>query len=434
LLQHEFKPYLGTLVSNIKNEIQQKKHELQIIKLNSPVSRIKFISKLSQLAETKSIVIHETCFSTHVNLLHQIENEIEANEKNIDAIVVNGFGSDVKDYKNEEQVAILLDALGRESSHLPVSIILCLPTFIIDIAYRRAPHFWKIVSNNILEIKPFESLTRELELPLEETIERNNHKNSLAKFEQKLEELRQKPDLLPADLLPQLLELAKTYFFDQQFEKSFEAYNEILAYQSESNNPVVFAKVMQNIGIILHIWGCYDKAKHHYMESDRVFTQINDMNGLATCKYQLGLLYQDLGEFDKAIEYFNKSIEESKNTNYTTIEINSLINLGSIYNEIGLYKEAVEKYHHGFELSRSSNNPEKMAICLSFTGRVYEEKGMFRESVKYFVTAKTLLTNLNQDWTFLIKDSMDVIEEKVGKEEFKTLVDEALRQTIKKKS
>ncbi len=434
MLQHELKPYLGALISDIKNELSQKKHELQIVKLNSPVSRIKFISNLSQLAELKGIEIHETSFSTHVNLLHQIENEIEQSEKNLDAVVVNSFGQEVNDHKNEEQVAILLDAFGREISHLPISIIFCLPAFIIDIAYRRAPHFWKSISNRIIDVKPQEDFSREVELLLDDSENGFQKEQSLAHLEEKLEELRQKPDILPTELLPHLMELAKAYFHDKQYEKSFEAYNEILAYQSESNNPVVFAKIMLNIGIILHIWGCYDKARLHYQDSERVFSEINDKNGLSTSKYQLGILYQDLGEFDKAIDYFNQSIDLCKHTKAVSIEINSIINLGSIYNEIGLYKEAVEKYHQGFELARQNHDQKKMAICLSFTGRVYEEKGMYRESIKYFIAAKTLLNHLNLNWMHLVKDSLDTIEEKIGTDEFKKLVDEALRQTVKKKS
>ncbi len=433
MLQHELKPYLAALVSEIKSDVEQKKHELQVVKLNSPVSRIKFISKLGQMSELQGIEIHETCFSTHVNLLHQIENEIDKNEKKLDAIVVNSFGNEVTDYKNEEQVAILLDALGRESAHLPITIVLCMPSFIIDIALRRAPHFWKVISNKIIDIRPLEAFSREMDLPLEDISSPNQESANLKIQEEKFEELRQKPDMLPTDILPQLMLLAKTYFYNQEYEKSFEAYNEILAYQSEANNPVLFAKVMQNIGIILHIWGCYDNAKHHYLESDRVFSQINDRKGLSTSKYQLGLMHQDLGEFDKAIELFNSSIDLSHKAGSTLIEINALINLGSIYNEIGLYKEAVEKYHEAFELARKSNNQRKMAISLSFTGRVYEEKSMYRESIKYFIAAKTLLTHLKEDWTRLVKDSLDLIEEKVGKDEFNHLVEEALRQTVKKK-
>ncbi|ACF14160.1 TPR repeat-containing protein [Chloroherpeton thalassium ATCC 35110] len=433
MIQYQFKHQLGELISELRADVRSQKPQLRVIRINSPVFRIKLIGKLSQLSETKGIVVLETCFSTHANLMHQLENEIIRSNKKIDAIVVNSFGEAVKDHTNEEHVASLLDTLGRETSKIPASVIICLPTFILDIAYRRSPNFWRAISENIIEFKPHGELPKELEYNVDELSFSPNLKKRIEILEAKLADLRETADALPTELMPALIELGKTYFEDHQYEKSFEAYNETLHYQTESSNPIGYAQVMYNLGMILHIWGCYDKARNYYRVSEKVREEVSDIEGLASAKHQLGLLYQDLGEFDKSISYYKSSISDNKQLENTKGIVNTLINFGGILEEIGLYKEAVEKYHEAFELARKIGAQRHMALSLAYTGRVYEEKRMHRGSVKYFIAAQTLCEKLNLNYKIVINESLLRIKEQLGADEFEKIVEESKRLTRRKR-
>lgn len=433
MIQYQFKHQLGELISELRSDVRSQKPQLRVIRINSPVFRIKLIGKLTQLSESKGVVVLETYFSTHVNLIHQLENEVSRSKKKIDAIVVNSFGEEVKDHSHEEQVAMLLDTLGREISKIPCSVIICLPTFILDIAYRRSPNFWRAISRNIIEFKPHGELPKELEYNADEMSFSENRQKHIEILEQRLAELRETADALPTELIPVLVELGKFYFEDRQYEKSFEAYNETLHYQTESSNPIGYAQVMYNLGMILHIWGCYDKAKSYYRVSEKVREEATDTEGLASSKHQLGLLYQDLGEFDKAITYYKKSISSNRLLENTKGIVNTLINFGSILEEIGLYKEAVEKYHEAFELSRKISSQRHMALSLAYTGRVYEEKSMHRGSVKYFIAAQTICEKLNLSYKTVITESLARIKEQLGADEFDKIVEESKRLTRRKR-
>ena len=251
MIQYQFKHQLSELISDLRADVRSQKPQLRVIRINSPVFRIKLIGKLTQLSEAKGMVVLETYFSTHVNLIHQLENEMSRAKKKIDAVVVNSFGEEVKDLTNEEQVAMLLDTLGREIVKIPVSVIICLPTFILDIAYRRSPNFWRAVSGKIVEFKPHGDLPKELEYNADQIDFSANSKKRIEILETKLAELRETADVLPTELIPALIELGKTYFDDHQYEKSFEAYNETLQYQTESSNPLGYAQVMYTLGMIL---------------------------------------------------------------------------------------------------------------------------------------------------------------------------------------
>lgn len=425
LIQYQFKNQLGEVITDLRAQIQANHPQLWVIRLNSPVHRIKLIGKLNQLAESKGIRVREIYFSPNLGLLDQIENEVERSGNTLDALLINGFGTALKDIGNEEQIAVLLDEFGRDLPKLPVSVVLWLPAFILDIAYRRSPNFWKHVSENIIDFKQDGLYPKEVEYSIKYIESPEVRKNRLKIIEKQLEELRQKPDALPAEFTPLLLMLGTNYFDDEQYEKAFEAFTEMLSQISESTNPVSFADVMYRLGMIYHVWGYYEKAKEHYRASERIRLELGDTEGLASTRHQLGLLYQDLGEFDRAIECYTKSIELNKSVGLTKYIANTLINMGTIYEEIGTYKDAVAKYREAFDLARQAQDQRLMALSLAYTGRIYEENDKKRESVKYLVAAHTLFERLELPYQEFIAEHLRKIEEYIGTEEYQKLVEES---------
>ncbi|NTW49119.1 MAG: tetratricopeptide repeat protein [Chlorobiales bacterium] len=425
MIQYQFKNQLGEIITELRNQIQARRPQLWVIRLNSPVYRIKLIGKLNQLAESKGIRARETYFSPNLRLLDQIETEYDRSAGAIDTLLINGFGSALKDIGNEDQIAALLEEFGRDLRKLPVPVVLWLPTFILDIAYRRCPNFWHYVSEKIIDFKQAGLYPKEAEYGIKYFDSPEVRKKRLSIIEKQLEELRQKPDALPSELVPLLLMLGTNYFEDEQYEKAFEAFTEMLTHITESTNPVSYADVMYRIGMIYHVWGYYEKAKEHYRTSERIRLELGDTEGLASAMHQLGLLYQDMGEFDKAIEYYTKSTTHNKTVGLTKYIANTLINIGTIYEEIGVYKDAVAKYREAFDLSRQIQDQRLMALSLAYTGRIYEENDKKRESVKYLVAAHSLFERMELPYKAFIAEHLKKIEEFIGTEDYQKLVEES---------
>lgn len=425
MIQYQFKHQLGELITELRTKIQAGSPQLWVVRLNSPVYRIKLIGKLYQLAESKGIRVRESCFSPNLRLLDQIETEVERSGNTLDVLLINGFGNSLRDVINEDQIALLLDEFGRDLLRLPTNTVLWLPTFILDIAYRRCPNLWKYISEKIIDFKPDGAYAKEVEYGIKYIELPEVRKKRLVIIEKQLEELRQKPDVLPGEFVPLLFMLGTNYFDDEQYEKAFEVFTELLSYISESTNPVGYSDVMYRLGMIYHVWGFYGKAKEHYRNSERIRLELGNIEELASTMHQLGLLYQDLGEFDKAIEYYTKSIEHNKSINQSKNIANTLINIGTIYEEIGVYKDAVAKYRDAYDLARQVQDQRLMALSLAYTGRVYEENDKKRESVKYLFAAHTLFERMESPYKNFIADQLKKIEEYIGAEDYRKLVEES---------
>lgn len=92
---------------------------------------------------------------------------------------------------------------------------------------------------------------------------------------------------------------------------------------------------------------------------------------------------------------------------------------------IGVYKDAVTKYREAFDLARQVQDQRMMARSLAYTGRIYEENDKKRESVKYLVAAHTLFERLEMPDKELIADHLKKIEEFIGTEDYRKLVEES---------
>ncbi|NTV46741.1 MAG: tetratricopeptide repeat protein [Chlorobiales bacterium] len=425
MIQYQFKHQLGELITELRAQIQAQSSQLWVIRLNSPVYRIKLIGKLYQLAESKGIRVRESYFSPNVRLLDQIENEVERSGNTLDVLLINGFGNSLRDVINEDQIALQLDEFGRDLSRLPVNVVLWLPTFILDIAYRRCPNLWNYISGRTVDFKQEGVYPKEVEYGIKQVEPSEARKKRLTIIEKQLEELRQKPDALPGEFIPLLFMLGANYFEDEQYEKAFEVFTEVLSYISESTNPIGYSDAMYRLGMIYHVWGFYEKAKEHYRTSERIRLELGNIEGLASTMHQLGLLYQDLGEFDKAIEYYTKSIEHNKSINLSKYIANTLINIGTIYEEIGVYKDAVAKYRDAYDLARQAPDQRLMALSLAYTGRVYEENDKKRESVKYLFAAHILFERMGLPYKDFIAEQLRKIEEYIGTDDYKKLVEES---------
>jgi tetratricopeptide (TPR) repeat protein len=414
VLHTRFKEKTKELLESVKADLESHRYQVRLVKLNSPVMRLKLIAQFAQLAEEQQLKVREIYLSSRLAVMPQLERELQRAKSKVNAILLDQFAKDVV--------------------RLPVPVVFWFPTFIVDLAYSKIPTFWKLVSSNIFEFRVeqhvFELEAVHVASGFQETSDAR--KKRIARLEEQVEEIRELAGKTTPEHAPLLLVLAHTYFDDKQYEKAYEVYTEVLAHLEHTSNAASRATVLHSIGSIYHIWGVYDKALNHYRESLAVRRKLADTEGIAQTTHQLGKLYQDLGEFDKAIDFFNQSIEQYKTREDTSGIADNLLHLGMIHEEVGLHSKAVEKYREAFELYRKKNQLRNMAIALFYTGRVYYERELPKEAVKFFITAKAIFESIHSDYHQIVVQYLENIKHDLGEEDYKRLYEEARRPALKK--
>lgn len=434
MIHARFKEKTQELLESVRADLVSRRYEVRLVKINSPVTRLKLIAQFAQLAESQGVKVRELYLSPRLAVMPQLERELQRAKEKVDVICVNGFDTVGQEPPTLDHIIVLLDQFAKDVVRLPVPVVFWLPNYIVDLAYDKIPTFWKLVASNVFEFRLdqhfFELEVEHAASGLQETSD--SRKKRIARLEEQVEEIRELAGRTSPEHAPILLVLAHSYFDDKQYEKAYEVYAEVLAHLEHASNAASRATVLHSIGMIYHIWGVYDKALSHYRESLAARRKLGDIEGMAHATHQLGTLYQDLGEFDKAIDFFNQSIEHYKTLDGTSGVANNLLHLGMIHEEVGLHSKAVEKYREAFELYRKKNQSRNMAIALFYTGRIYYERELPKEAVKFFITAKAIFESIHSDYHHIVAQYLENIKREVGGEEFERLYEEARRPAAKK--
>lgn len=434
MLHTRFKEKTLELLESVRADLALRRYEVRLVKINSPVTRLKLIAQFAQLAEAEQVRVRELYLSPRLAIMPQLERELQRAKEKVDVICVNGFDTVGQESPSVDHIIMLLDQFAKDVIRLPVPVVFWLPNFIVDLAYDKIPTFWKLVSSNLfafrLEQHLFELEAGRAASGIQETAD--VRKKRIARLEEQVEEIRELAGRTSPEHAPILLVLAHSYFDDKQYEKAYEVYTEVLAHLEHTTNAASRATVLHSIGSIYHIWGVYDKALNHYRESLAVRRKLADTEGMAQTMHQLGMLYQDLGEFDKAIDFFNQSTEQCKVLESTSGIADNLLHLGMIHEEVGLHSKAVEKYREAFEVYRKKNQSRNMAIALFYTGRIYFERDLPKEAVKFFITAKAIFESIHSDYYHVVAQYLENIKQSIGEEEYERLYEDARRPALKK--
>ncbi len=417
--------HLNRILAEAKAAERSGECKIWAIKANSPVQRVKVVAQFIHAAQQAKLVAHEISLALQPTIFQQIDRVLAKPPGHIDCIIINGYVSSAKDAPSEEQICHILEAFARTAHAQIVSTaVFCLPVFLLDLAYRKAPNFWRSVSAHIIDLKLASELPRELEYGFAPVVSEppDVRARRLQLLEQQLADIRQRYKATPQDQIPTMLLLAQAYFDDHQYEKSFEVYNDLLLLLNAPEDLAHRALVLHRLGTILHLWGYYEKSLQHYRDSLALHSKADDVPGTAELLHQIGLLYQDLGEFDKAIDYYSRSIAHNRELQNSNASAGTLLNLGMVYEEIGLHVKAVEHYREAFELFRQKNNLRGMGLALLHAGEVYAERGLYKDAAKYYVTAHALFERFSNPYLAVVKKHLAELELTVGKHEYEKLI------------
>ena len=70
--------------------------------------------------------------------------------------------------------------------------------------------------------------------------------------------------------------------------------------------PILVARVFQNLGIVANIRGDHAAAEENYLRSLTAYEGLRDKHGSAISRHNLGLLAADRGDYQKALDHYEK--------------------------------------------------------------------------------------------------------------------------------
>ncbi len=146
-----------------------------------------------------------------------------------------------------------------------------------------------------------------------------------------------------------------------------------------------------NLGIIAHKKRNYDEAKQLYKEALRLALSIERKESTPYIENSLGNLELDLGNPKSALMHFDNAIQSALSLNLHTILCGSFIGKSKTLLSLKRSIEAIGLLKKSLMMSEESALLSLQCDCVSVLASAYEASGKLKESVEYF--KKFLLLN-----------------------------------------
>lgn len=177
-----------------------------------------------------------------------------------------------------------------------------------------------------------------------------------------------------------------------EYTKALENYNKALEVYKKIDDKEGIALQLQNIGVVYHLTGRTNDALKNYLEAISILEKLDGAeSGIIANNYtNTAIVFMSINENDKAIEYYNKA----KNI-YT--ENNDLGGLAHVYLNMGVmyFTENLDSAlnYHSLAVKKfeEMDSRSKYATSLAYVADVYREKGEFQKAADNYKTAIKIL-------------------------------------------
>ena len=184
--------------------------------------------------------------------------------------------------------------------------------------------------------------------------------------------------------------LGSVYFCLGEYKKAIHCYEEYSRhFKSESETAGIYG----DLGTAYRCLKEYEKAIDYYEKGLKIYTDLNDKQGIAMISGNLGAPYLFLGQGEKAIEYFKKGLEISTEIGYKTGIISTSHNLGVVYCTLDV-KEAIKYLEESLETSTAIGDQFEIANNNGTLGNAYRLAGNHSEALSYLTKSIKLFDTM----------------------------------------
>jgi tetratricopeptide (TPR) repeat protein len=143
-----------------------------------------------------------------------------------------------------------------------------------------------------------------------------------------------------------------------------------LALARLSDDLVLTATVLHNLGTYLDAAGDAERALLCYQESLRLKERIGDTPGWIATTGNMGVIHMQQGDYAAALRCFEQSRELSQQHNLPGQLAQAMLNMGQLAYEQGLLDAALTSLQHARALFEKLDEPASLAHCLALLGDV----------------------------------------------------------------
>ncbi len=203
------------------------------------------------------------------------------------------------------------------------------------------------------------------------------------------------------------------YAFELDYDKYLDYYQQSLDHMKEylADNPddqqgkQFLAQVYLNIGIAYKEIEQDDLALENFNLALDLYTELDNMVGIANTQNNMGLLYLAGGSYQEALEASLNALSVYREIGQRKEEAGALKDIGQIYYEWKRYSEALDYFNQSLDIFRELNLKKEMYDVYKYISDVYRDIGDYRQALENYE-----LYNMLKD-SSLREDNLQAISE-----------------------
>jgi serine/threonine protein kinase/lipopolysaccharide biosynthesis regulator YciM len=177
-------------------------------------------------------------------------------------------------------------------------------------------------------------------------------------------------------------------------DAAMASYNQALQILKEIGIKKDYGDILLNRGVLYENRGDLDKALQDYKDALQIERDANDENYMALCLSNIGYIYFAKGDTDNSLIYYQQSLALREKLNQPVYLTETLSSLGDVYTSMGDYDKALQMLLRAQDISRKANDARTAAVVsmlvgnvLTYEGRVGAAVNAMQESVNGYRTA-----------------------------------------------
>lgn len=150
----------------------------------------------------------------------------------------------------------------------------------------------------------------------------------------------------------------------------------------------------KTLGNTQYMQGSLKEAITYYEQGLQEYFSINNIDGVASCENNIGLVYNDMGDYEKAMKFHLKTLKLREEMKDEKGIAKSLLNIGNVYLNQENLEEALKYYEKSAQICEKINLLVDLANNYNNMGNIYKRQKKNEKAIEVFEKAARIFEKI----------------------------------------
>lgn len=191
--------------------------------------------------------------------------------------------------------------------------------------------------------------------------------------------------------------LGLTRYFKERYNKALEAFSKSAGYEKMYGNDYGFAECLHNIALVHDKAGNTEDAEKYFKHSMDVFLEMDSLSAAAAVCNDFAIYLADIANNAAAIEMYQRALDFYTELNNPEGEAKVKCNIGALYLYEGDYVSSARYLDESLKFFKEHNDESFLINIYSLLGDLYYEQGRTALSVIFYERAEKIANQRGWD-------------------------------------